>query len=405
MGPADPRSPRAPGLPRGVGRNVLVLGLVSLLTDVGSEMLYAVVPLYLTTVLGAPMTIVGIIEGVAESTASLLKLGSGWASDRLRRRLPFVIAGYALSALSRPLLALTGSWSGVLGARIVDRTGKGLRGPARDALIAASTPPRHHGVAFGFHRALDTVGAVLGPLVAFVGLAWIGLSFRQIFWLATVPAMAAVLCLVGLRVRDHVPERSATDAPSGPVAPLSPALRRYLLVTAVFALGNSSNVFLLLRARDLGWGDSEVIGLYVLYNAVYALAATPAGRLSDRLGHQRVLALGMLIFSLAYAGLALAGSRPVAAALLLGYGLYSAALGSAGRAFVADLSDEATRGRAMGAYQAVTGAVLLVASPIAGLLWSHVGPAAPFWFGAATAAISAPLLVWFCPASSRPARR
>lgn len=385
-------------LPRGVGRNVLVLGLISLFTDASSEMLYAVIPLYLTTVLAAPMTVVGLIEGVAESVASLLKLASGFASDRWRRRLPFVYTGYGLSALSRPLLALATTWPGILFARVVDRTGKGLRGPARDAVIADSTAPQHRGAAFGFHRSMDTSGAVIGPLVAFLALTWLGLSLGAVLWLAVVPAFAAAACLLALRgTRAEAAPEPPADSPALPTG-LSPALRRYLLVTAVFSLGNSSNAFLLLRTRDLGWGDAEVIGLYVLYNAVYALAGVPAGRLSDRVGRRRVLIAGMLVFATTYAGLAIASSRLAGAALLLGYGLYSAALGSAGRAFVADLSHETTRGQAMGAYQAVTGVMLLIASPLAGWLWSSLGPSAPFWFGAGTALISAPLLLVLCPA-------
>lgn len=371
-------------------------------------MLYPLIPLYLTGVLHAPMSVVGLIEGLAESTAALLKLASGKLSDRWRRRLPFVFGGYGLSAASKPLLALATSWPLVLGARLIDRAGKGLRGPARDAMITAATPPGRRGLAFGLHRALDTTGAVIGPMIGLLAIGVLGLGYRTVFLLAAIPAFASILMLLFLSPRPAADARRAgtlqadalqidasqTGGSAG--SPIDPALCRFLVVVALFSLGNSSNVFLLLRARDLGWSDTSVIGLYVFYNLVYAIAATPAGHLSDRIGRRRVLLGGFVIFALVYVGFALARTAWIAPPLLALYGLYAAATAGAGRAYVADLAGSSQQATAMGLYQMVTGVLLLVASSAAGLLWSTAGPAAPFWLGAATAALAAVLLMTLC---------
>lgn len=383
--------PRPFRRPEGVGRNVVVLGLVSLFTDASSEMLYPVMPLYLTAVLHAPMSVVGLIEGLAESVASLLKALSGRLADRVRRR-PLVVAGYVLAAASRPLLLAADTWPRVLAVRLIDRTGKGVRGPARDAMIAASTPSRHRGVAFGLHRAMDTLGAVVGPAVG-VALLALGFGYRGVFLAACVPALAAVATLAALTPEPVRPAPTASTAS----APLPAPLRRVLGVIALFSIGNSSNAFLLLRARDLGYSDSAVIGLYVLYNAVYAAAATSAGRLSDVIGRRRVLVFGWTVFALVYTGFALAPARWLVVPLLAGYGVYAAATGGTMRAYVADLADPRARGSALGAQQMVTGLLALAASTLAGALWSRYGPAAPFLLGAATAATAAGLLHLACP--------
>lgn len=375
----------------GIRRDVVVLGFVSLLTDVSSEMLYPIIPLYLTAVLHAPMSVVGLIEGLAESTASLLKLASGMASDRSGRRRPFVVAGYGLSAVSKPLLALASSWPLLLAVRLVDRTGKGIRGPARDAMIAAATPAADRGRAFGFHRALDTVGAILGPLIALLAIGVLGLGYRTIFLLATVPAVGGVLLLRALDRKRPAPPAPEPAAPAVD-GPPDRRLYAFLVVIGVFSLGNSSNVFLLLRARDLGYSETGVIGLYVLYNLVYAIAATPAGQLADRIGRRRVLLAALGIATVVYVGFALAASQLAVALLMAFYGLFAAANAGASRAYVASLASSERRATIMGAYQMVTSGLLLVASTVAGLLWTHVGPHAPFWFGAATAFVAATLL-------------
>ena len=387
----DTTSAAAPG----ISRNVRVLGLVSFLTDASSEMLYPIVPLYLTEILLAPMGAVGLIEGVAEATANLLKGVSGRLADRSPKRMPFVFAGYGLAAVAKPLLALVTTWPGVLAARVVDRTGKGLRGPARDAVIVESTPPGSRGAAFGWHRSMDTFGAVLGPLAGLALLRWSGLEYRQLFWVATIPAALGVLCLFAVR-------ETATTRPDGQRADAKPRMapdrttlpmRRFLLVIALFSVGNSSNAFLLLRTRDLGWSATGVILLYVSFNLAYAFVAAPAGRLSDRYGRRKVLGAGLVVSTLVYAGFALADSRLWAAVLLPLYGAYAGAFGGAGRAFVADLAPPDKVAGALGTYQMVTGFGVLVASIAAGMLWTAYGPAAPFVLGAATSALAAVALI------------
>lgn len=395
MGISEPEQNTTPAAAKGISRNVRVLGLVSFLTDASSEMLYPIIPLYLTEILLAPIGAVGLIEGVAEATANLLKGVSGRLADRSSKRMPFVFAGYGLAAAAKPLLALVTTWPGVLAARVVDRTGKGLRGPARDAVIVESTPPGSRGAAFGWHRSMDTFGAVLGPLVGLALLRWSGLEYRQLFWVAAIPAGLGVLCLFGVREAAAArpePESAAAPQRAARKTPNLP-MRRFLFVVALFSLGNSSNAFLLLRARDLGWSATGVILLYVFFNLAYALVAAPAGRLSDRYGRRKVLAAGLVVSALVYAGFALADSRLWAAVLLPLYGAYAGAFGGAARAFVADLAPADKVASALGTYQMITGFGVLVASIAAGALWSAYGPAAPFVLGAATSALAAVALI------------
>lgn len=347
-------------------------------------MLYPVIPLYLTSVLGAPMAIVGLVEGLAESTASLMKAVSGRISDRIGRRVPFVVGGYGLSALAKPLLALATSWQLVLAARVIDRTGKGLRGPARDAIIAGTTPPAARGRAFGLHRAMDTVGGVLGPAAGAMLLA-IGTGYRALFLIAFVPAaIAAALTLTVREPRSEGPPVAARLQ----AADLHPELRRFLAVIALFSLGNSSNAFLLLRARELGWSDPAVLGLYVLYNCVYAATALPMGTLSDRIGHRSVILLGIAAFAVAYGGLALTTSAIAAPVLLAVYGLYASTTGGAMRALVADAAGSAGAATAQGLFQTVNGAGILFASLLTGWLWELGGSQLALGTSAGIAAVA-----------------
>lgn len=366
-----------------VPRNVLLLGIVSLLTDVSSEMIYPVVPLFLTAVLGAPMTVVGFIEGAADFTANALKPISGWLADRTGRPKPWIVTGYGLSALSKALLALASAWPTVLGARVLDRVGKGIRTAPRDALIAAASHSDQRGRLFGLHRALDTTGAVLGPLVAALLLS-AAIGYRWIFVAAVVPAALGVALLAAIR-------------PTSPTAPASPSEQpalgtarwadywRFLRGFALFSLGNSSAAFLILRARNLGLSQTATLMAYVLYNLVYALGATPAGRLSDRVGRRAVLSCGMLIFAAVYFVLATALSPVWIWLLFAAYGLSSAATDGTARAWVADLAAASRRSTALGIFHAVAGFLGLMASLIAGWLWARFGPRAPFAFGAVCA--------------------
>jgi MFS family permease len=370
---------------QGLGRNVIILGAASLLTDVSSQMLYPVIPLFLTGVLHAPMSVVGLIEGIAESTASLLKVFSGWYSDRLRRRTPFAIVGYAVSAVGKPILFLAGSWPLVLLARVVDRVGKGLRAAPRDAMLAASCDPAHRGKAFGLHKAMDTVGAAIGPVIAVLVMAVMGASertYRLLFLLAIIPAVLGVLTLTFLaREAPHAPARTREDDCPGPA--ISPDLKKFLVVLGIFAVGNSSNAFLLLKAQQAGFSAPFVILSYAFYNLVHSLMAMPVGLLSDRLGRKKVMMAGFVMFSAVYFGFAFTPAPWMLWVLFGLYGFYSAATEGIWKAYIADLSTPTNRGTAMGLMQTVTGILAFVASAVAGILWTRLGPWAPFLYGAA----------------------
>ncbi len=373
-----------------ISRNVVLLGIVSGLTDISSEMLYPVLPLFLTRVLRAPMTAVGLIEGVAEAAASIFKAAGGLWSDRRRQRKPFIVWGYGLSALSKPLLALAAAWPWVLVCRFLDRTGKGIRTSPRDALLASSTDPEDWGKAFGFHRAMDTAGAFVGPLLSILLLSLCGLSYRSLFLLAAIPAALGVW-LLAARVEEKTVETSSVQASVFPS--FSPEIKRFLFIYGIFAFGNSSDVFLLLKAARGGLSPTQVILAYVLYNGVYALAATPAGALADRLGRDKTLALGLAVFAATYFGFAQAERGPWFWFLFTVYGFYGALAESSLKAAISQRSSAESRGAVMGVFQGACGLLALAASVLAGWLWSHVSPQAPFLLGAACAGASALLLV------------
>lgn len=368
-------------------RAVWLLSLVSLFADLASEMLYPVMPLYLQSI-GFSVLFIGVLEGVAEAVAGLSKGYFGQWSDRLGRRTPFVRWGYGLSAISKPMLAVLATPAWVLLARTVDRLGKGLRTGARDALLADETTPADRGKVFGFHRSLDTVGAVLGPLAA---LGWLALhprQFQPLFLWAFVPGAVAVLLTLLLR------ERHA--APSGrEIVPFwasfrywrlaSPAYRRVVGGLLVFALFNSSDAFLLLLARERGLSDTAVIGLYILYNVVYVLSAWPLGHLADRLGPRRLLVAGLVAFAAVYGGVAFARHDWEFGALFGLYGMYAAATEGVGKAWVSTLCAKADTGAALGTLAGLSSLAALVASTGAGLLWQWRGPGATFGLAAAVA--------------------
>jgi MFS family permease len=382
-------------------RTVRSLGLVSLLTDASSEMIYPLLPAFLTGTLRAGPAFLGVVEGLAEAVAAALKVVSGRLSDRLARRKPLVVAGYALSSLVRPLVALAALPAHVLAVRLLDRVGKGVRSAPRDALVAEVTPREDRGRAFGFQRAMDHAGAMIGPLLASAAML-VTRDLRVVFALAAIPAAFAVLTL-GLGVREEARRGgSAVDAaPATGGAPLEPALLRYLGVLAVFTLGNSSDAFLLLRAQETGLPLAVLPVLWALHHLVKAAASTWGGALSDRGGRRRVILLGWGVYALTYAGFAAAGS-PLAIALLFAlYGLFHALTEGAERALLADLADEAARGRAFGLFHAVTGATLLPASLLTGFLWQRFGAPLALGAGAALAALAAALLLALVPEPSR----
>lgn len=370
------------------------LGLVSLLTDASSEMIYPLLPSFLTGVLGAGPAFVGLVEGLAESVASLLKLASGRISDRMRRRKPLIAGGYTLSSLARPLVAsATAPWH-VLVVRIADRIGKGVRGAPRDALLAQVTPRQDLGRAYGFHRAMDHAGAVVGPLIASV-LLLLHLDLRTVFALAALPALASVLVLV-FAVGEG-PSPTAVDRPSAPpkaeeplgMKPAPRGLSRLLAVIGLFTLGNSSDAFLLLRAQDAGVALPLVPILWTAHHVVKSTASTAGGALSDRVGRRAAIAAGWVLYALAYAGLALASSPWQVWALFVVYGLHHALTEGPERALVAEMAAGEARGRAFGLYYALTGALLLPASLITGALWQRISPAAALLTGAAIALVAA----------------
>ncbi len=376
---------------RGISGNVLVLGVVSLLTDVSSEMIYPLLPLFLTGVLGAGPAVLGIIEGVAESTAALLKLVSGIISDRIPRRKPLVLAGYGLSALARPLVALAATPGFVLGVRVCDRIGKGVRTSPRDALIADSVVPELRGRAYGFHRAMDHAGALVGPLVAAGLLGWFALELRTVFWCAAVPGLLAVVCLAaGVREVPRVPrvtpDGGRLSLPPGPV-------RTYLLILLLFTLGNSSDAFLLLRAGELGVAPARLPLLWAFFHLVKMLSVFPFGALSDRIGRRGVIVAGWVVYAAAYLGFALATSELHIWLLFAGYGLFYGLTEGVEKALLADLAPAAERGAAFGWFNATIGLGAFPASLLFGVLWQWSGPLAAFGCGAALAALAAVLLL------------
>jgi MFS family permease len=380
----------------GLTRNVTFLGVVSGLTDISSEMLYPIVPVFLTSVLGAPMQVVGLIEGVAEGTASFVKILGGRLSDRSGRRKPFVVLGYSLSAVSKPVLALAATWHFVLFSRFIDRVGKGLRTSARDALIAGSVGKEHWGKAFGFHRAMDTLGAALGPLAALALIHFMPPGkpdYKFIFMAAFVPALLGVGVLLYFVREAAAPPKLPGAAAGG--APMSADFKTFTLLYALFAIGNSSDVFLIMKAKTLGFSLTHVILAYTGYNLVYAALATPAGWLSDRLGKIKTMAFGFLVFAVVYLGFAVADRPWMIWALFALYGFYGAFNEGIAKAVVSHLSAGDNRASAMGYFQGTLGFLLFGASALAGLLWDKVSPSAPFIAGAACAFVSmCSLLVW-----------
>lgn len=377
---------------RQLPRTVWLIGLISLLNDSASEMIYPLVPLYLASVLMAGPRALGVIEGIAEATASLLKLFSGVVVDHTRRSKPWIVFGYGLAGVGRPLIALVGSWPGLLVLRFADRVGKGLRSSPRDALLAASVPAERRGLAFGLHRAMDNAGAVVGPLLA-AALLGAGVGLRDIFVWSVVPA---VLC-VGLALALREPAPSGSAASAAPfdwrLRDLPPEFRRYLLVVALFTLGNSSNMFLLLRARELGVAEAQVPLLWAAVSLIAALFSTPLSALSDRIGRRALLAGGYLAYGLFYLLLGLTGRNgPWLFALFAFYGLFMAATEGVEKALVADLAPAVRRGTAFGWFNLTTGAMLLPASVVFGGLWQAASAPAAFFFSSLCALAAAVLM-------------
>jgi MFS family permease len=371
-----------------LGRNVYALGAVSFFTDVSSEMIYPLLPVFLTSVLGASAGFVGTIEGAAESTAALLKLASGWWSDRIRRRKPLVLVGYVIASAMRPLVAIAQSASQVLVVRVSDRVGKGIRNSPRDALIADSVDPSIRGRAFGFHRSADNAGGVVGPLLAFAALTWWHESLRTVFWLASIPGIIAVLVVI-FGVKEVRRERPAAGADVDLRQPMSRRFWAVLVVIFVFTLGNSTDAFLLLRASQLGVPVALAPILWAVLHVVKTASGTPGGALSDRVGRKPVLVAGWLWYAMIYLLFAQATAAWQAWALFAAYGIFFGLTEGSERALVADIVPAARRGAAYGWYYLAIGVGALPASVIFGLLWDRSGSHTAFLFGAALALTAA----------------
>lgn len=406
---------RPTGASRRMPRNVWVVTVTSLLTDVSSEMVGNLLPLFLFDVLGARTAAIGVIEGMAETTASLLKVVSGWLSDRFGSRKGLAVLGYALSTAAKPFLYLATTWPWVLGVRVADRIGKGVRTAPRDALVADSVDERQRGLAFGIHRAGDTAGAVLGIGIALAVLlamqhgaaALTRTTFQTIVLISLAPALVAVLVLA-VGAREMRATKGAASLPRLTLRGFDRRFQLFLGIVVLFTLGNSSDAFLILRAQNVGLSVPGVLGMMLTFNLIYALGSTPAGALSDRVGRKRLLVGGWLVYGVVYLGFAGAALGWQAWAWMAVYGMYYALTDGVARAFVADLVSVEVRGTAYGVYNAAVGLTAFPASLIAGVLWqglgawSGFGPAAPFVFGSLMALASCVLLV-FLPAGVRKA--
>jgi len=379
----------------GLDPNVFFLGIVSLLTDISSEMIFTLVPFFLFNVLGAAAITVGLIGGVSESTDAIFRIFSGWLSDRVRKRKLPAVLGYSLSTTAKPFMYLATSWGAVLAIKFSDRVGKGIRTSPRDALLADSVSAGERGRGFGLHRAMDTTGAVLGLAIAAVIIYQLQgealmLSLKTYQWLVLVGVVPAVLSIVVLLsfVHDRQPPPGAPRLPHTRLAGFDTRFKLFLAVMAVFTLGNSSDFFVILRAQNLGSSVVYVVLMLLVFNLTYAATALPAGVLSDRLGRRGIIAAGWFIYALVYLGFALASELWQVWLLFAGYGVYYGVVEGVARAFVADLVPEEKRGTAYGLYHGVVGFALLPASLIAGWLWQAYSPAAPFFFGAGLAFIA-----------------
>jgi MFS family permease len=403
--PPQPSAARRAGFLGGLSPEVLRLGLVSFFADISSEMLYPITPIFLSTVLHAPVEVIGVIEGLAEAAASLMRSVFGRISDRTGRRRPFVVAGYTIAALSKPLIAFAQTWPLVLVARVSDRFGKGMRTPPRDALLADYTPAAERGRAFGWHRAMDSAGAVVGPLIALALISWTHGNLRLVVALTAIPGLvgaALVLTVREVRGAGATARKDSQSPDDSAWAEGSPAQRPgaslprpflvYLAAWAPFALANSSDVFLILRAQQLGYSTTITVLLYATYNVVYSVTSPIFGGLSDRFGARHVLVGGLGVFALVYAGFALVHEAWQLWPLFAVYGLYIAATDGVGKAYAISLVPAETRATSVGLLGSVTGIATLVASSAAGVLWTIVGPWAAFAFGAVGALVSAAAL-------------
>lgn len=379
----------------GLRKNVLVAGLVSFFMDVSSEMIYPLVPLFLTEVLGINKSVMGLIEGVAESTASLLKVFSGWISDRIGNRKWLMAAGYVVSTLSRPVMALASGWQHIMGSRFIDRFGKGVRGAPRDAIIADSTDKAFLSRAFSFHRSMDTMGAVIGPALAFYFLWLFSNDYRKVFWLSMIPGAIAVLLIIFFITEKKGVPAATAERSKLTLRHFDWRFRFFVLIAAVFAIGNSSDMFLILKAQQTGISIIAIPMLYLTFNLIYSLSAIPAGIAADRFGKKRIILIGFALFAILYYGFAVAESAKIIWLLFSLYGVFMGLTEGIQKAFVSTIIPQDFKATAFGVYNTVVGIAMFPASVIGGWLWDNVSPSATFYFGTATAVLSAILFAIF----------
>ena len=379
----------------GFGKNVTIAGLVSFFMDISSEMIYPLVPLFLANVLGVNKSVIGLIEGIAESTASLLKVFSGWFSDRIGNRKWLMAVGYGISTLSRPFVAFATSWLQVLGSRFIDRFGKGVRTAPRDAIIAESADKAYLGRAFGFHRSMDTMGAVVGPAIAFFLLGLFSNDYRKVFWISMLPGVIAVLLIIFFITDKKKAVAIHSDRPKLTLKHFDWRFKFFVIIASLFAIGNSSDVFLILRAQQLGVSTVMIPVVYLLFNLIYSLSSIPAGMAADKFGKKRVILLGFVLFAVLYYGFAVAGSTSAIWVLFGLYGLFMGLTEGIQKAFLATIIPQDFKATAFGVYNTLVGIAMFPASLIGGWLWDHVSPSATFYFGTITAAASAILFIVF----------
>jgi len=376
--------------------NVFFLGLVSFFTDFSTEMVYPLIPLFLMATLGATPALVGVIEGIAESVASLLKVFSGYVSDRFQKKKGLAFWGYAAGVIYKVALLVAGSWVGVLSARVIDRIGKGVRTAPRDVLVSESADKTTMGKAFGLHKALDMFGSAIGILVTYFLMLGMhdSYDFHRLFAISIIPGLIGLAMFVFIR-QTKTP-RPATSQPFWKNARgIDGQLKLYLVVVFIFTLGNSSNAFLILRANSAGFSDVDVILLYFLFNLVASALSLPLGHLSDKIGRKRLLVPGYLAFSACYLGFAFAADHVWMILTFVLYGVYTAMIAGVERAYVAEISPPEVKGTMLGLQSTIAGIALLPASVIAGLLWDGYGPQVPFVFGAAMSLVAALILIFF----------
>ena len=379
--------------------NVIFIGLVSFFADLSTEMVYPLIPLYLTTVFGASPALVGLIEGIVESLASLLRVFSGYITDKYRKKKPVAFVGYAAGLVYKLALIIAGSWLGILAARLIDRFGKGIRTAPRDVLVSESCDADKLGYSFGIHKALDMAGSAAGILIAFfIMTAWKGeYAYKQLFLLSCIPAIASLFMFIFVRETGEQCDVSEPLHIVQGLKNLDGRLKLYLAVVFLFTLGNSSNVFLLLKAGNVGFDPASVVLLYFLYNIVSSLFAVPFGKRSDRIGRKRLLVAGYLTFAIAYTGFAWAPNKTIIIAAFALYGIFTAMTAGVERAFVSEIAPKELKGTMLGLHSTIVGIALLPASVIAGLLWNAFGSVVPFAFGAILSLASALILAFGLP--------